>query len=93
MPLDQIGELEQHLLAFVRLYLPPGALESPPRRGHCTIDVFRIALSHLRQDFACCGIDALECLAGRRLDPLAVDQQSLGVAVQERGGGSAQVAE
>jgi hypothetical protein len=44
----------------------------------------RIALGHRRQDFAGRGIDALKCPAGSRLDPLAVDQQQLRLAIQER---------
>jgi hypothetical protein len=83
MLLDQVGELEEHLLAFVGLDLRPRALESAPGCTDCPIDVLGIALRYHREGFAGRRVDALERLAGCCRYPLAVDQQELRLAVQE----------
>jgi hypothetical protein len=68
-------------LTLERLDLAPWAFEGAPRRHHGTVDIGRVTLRDRCQDFAGGRIDAVERLAGGRRDPLAVDQQQLGLSV------------
>ena len=88
MPLDQVGESQQHQLALERLDLTPRPLERPPRGLHGAIDIFPITLRHMGQNLAGGRIDAREGLTRSGLDPFAVDQQTLGLAIQERMAGT-----
>ena len=63
--LDQVGDPEQQTLAVV---------EGSTRRPHGAVDVLLVALRDPRQHLSGGGVERLERLARRRLDPLAVDQ-------------------
>src|SRR6185437_16383141 len=52
--LDEIGELEQHVLPLERLDLAPGPLEGTPGGGNRAIDVLGITLGHRCEQFARC---------------------------------------
>ena len=89
--LDVVGNREHQCLSIEWLELAPRALERSAGGGNRAIDVFRAALGQLRDDLPGCGVDAVERAARQRLDPLAADQHSLGLPVQEgvRGSGHA----
>ena len=64
MLLDQVGELEQELLALIGLELAPRSVEGAPRRGDGAVDVLGVALGDRRQQLAGRRVAALEGLAG-----------------------------
>src|SRR5882762_5821018 len=72
--LDQIGELEQQGLPLIRLDLAPGSLEGTAGCCDRAVDILGIAFGHRCEQFAGGRIVGLESLAGRRVDPFAVDQ-------------------
>jgi hypothetical protein len=63
MTLDQVGELEEHLLALVRLELAPRTLERLAGGSHRAIDIFGIAFCHRRKQLAGGRVAAFETLA------------------------------
>ncbi len=76
MPFDQVGEAMQQAFAVHGLHARPIAfLEGAPRRGHCTVDVGRIAQGAVRDDGIARGIAHLEGLAAGGRNPCSVDQQ------------------
>jgi hypothetical protein len=84
MTLDQIGKLQQQRLALIRLELAPRPFERLARRGDGPIDVLRVALGHGGEEFAGRWVAALEGLARRGVDPLAVDEHLFHGAVCKR---------
>ncbi len=81
MLLDEIGELEQQVLALVRLDLAPRPLEGPARSRNRGVDVLLIAFGNGGQQFAGGGIAGLKRLAGCGVHPLAIDQHFFVAAV------------
>jgi hypothetical protein len=63
MALDEIGELEQDLLALIGLEPAPGPFEGLAGRRYRAVDVLGLALGDRRQQFTGCRIAALEALS------------------------------
>ncbi len=82
--LDQIGELQEHVLPLERLCLAPRSFEGAARGGDRAVDVLRITLGDGREQFAGCGVEGLELLAGGGVDPFAVDQHLLVGTIRKR---------
>jgi hypothetical protein len=74
MTLNQIGKLQENLLALIRLELAPRPFECLACRGDRAVDVFGVALRHRGEQFAGRGIAAFEVLAGSGVHPFAVDE-------------------
>jgi hypothetical protein len=81
MPLDEIRQLQQDLLALIRFEFAPGAFERFPGCCHRTIDILRVPFRHGRQQFTCRRITTFEALAGCGIEPFAADQHLLERAV------------
>src|SRR4029077_21144442 len=84
MAVDQIGKLQQNLLALIRLELAPRPFERLACRSDCAVDVFGVALRHGGEQFAGRGIAAFKMLAGRGVPPFAVDEHLFVGAVRIR---------
>jgi hypothetical protein len=82
--LDEVGEFQQQALPLIRLDLAPRTLECAAGGGDRAVDVLGVALGHRRQQLAGRGVMRLEFLAGRGVDPVAVDQHLLVGSVRVR---------
>ena len=75
MFLDQIGELQQNLLAIAGSSLRPRPrFEASARRSYGDVDIRAIALGDFRQYLARGRINRLEGLAGLSLDIFAAEK-------------------
>src|SRR5215472_5089326 len=75
MGADEIGQLQQHLLARLRCRPRPCPfLEDPARRGDGGIDIGGIAMRDRAEDLPRRRVDVLEHLAGGGGPELAVDE-------------------
>jgi len=84
MLVHEVGELEQQGLTLGRLEFAPWPVESAPCRRDGTVNVLAVALGNPGEHLTGRGVDGLECLARGSLDPFAIDQHSLWLAVEER---------
>src|SRR5262245_46581371 len=82
--LDQVGQFQQDLLAFIRLELAPWPFNRRARGRDSTIDVLCVTFCNGCQQLAGRWIAAREGLPGNGLNPFAVDQHLLDGSVRIR---------
>ena len=72
---NELGEANENPLALLRSEPRPHArIERPPRAAHGAVDVFSVAGRDRGDHTSGSRADAIESLAGRRVDVLAVDE-------------------
>ena len=72
---DQLGELDQHFLAFGRMQAAPApVIKRLARLADGKIDIGRVTGRHLGKQLAGGRVDAVECLAARCLAEAAIDE-------------------
>ena len=82
--LDEVGQVEEDILALRRRVARPWALEGGTGGLDGPVDVLDAAVGDLREPCARRRVHRRERLAVRGLDPLAVDEMSLGATVEKR---------